>query len=857
MKMASTRMIALSLLVAAGCLEAFAETSVKLEEKAAKKMAAANGSRTVAIAEYRAAAARRIAEEKQLYAKAKKEELEIEADAMATDDDAELLPGASNAAAQMKLDAEALHYLQTAVDYDFGAKPFACDRYLAKAKGVKGVSKKVTAEIEKFRMALEKDRDATEVDPPAPNPDVVKANPLKDAQSRLEAAIAAKKPDKVLAGLWSEVGYEAFRQFRPELCAQARDEIAKLKKQQPGRYAGRWVTSIRTFENLKTFPKAENETAAPKSLKEMGVKEKHTIVVGELDWDAEDATKCVEDAIASGATTLVFEDKGSPWYVKSIVPRSNQRLVFKKGVKVLMDKVSKQLVDKSPMILLKDVENVIIEGEGGPDDVYVGKYADYAERTRLSKDYGGSGLDILGAKNCVIRNITFGANSTDGVCIGSGANSSQDIWLENLVLRDNYRQAMSVVDAIGLYCRNVSFLNTIGGDPMCGIDFEPEFETYANADCYFYDCTFGGNAGAAVNWSSSSFYPVTCHMKRCHFEKARNCGQITVFARCGVYLGNDVKAPSKLVFEDCDMACNTDSFPLKIENASFFDIEVKNFKVKDIGPHDPNRKAVGNSPITFNLARSYGKGINDYQKRCGGRIHVEGLEVEGWAKHPVIEFRDRIGTYSVGGISGSATMNGQKIDLSTFSYEAPEIGLEDLAKFSPEDYLPPAKTAAANPAELPVGFSFGWKHAWFEAEPVFRALYFDDGAWQMKKIQTGVTELGLERFPVAYYCRGRGSTFRFSQKERGKAYTFYFEVPGGRKPCTLKVLRGVGKLRNAKGETVRSFEWTGSSQYATCQSASDASEIWSMTMESVAEVRFFAPFSGIIAESPEALPIHP
>lgn len=839
-----------SFLFAGLALAAGAESSTKLEALAEKKLAAANGSRTAAIAEFRKAAAQRVAEAEKMFNQ-KKEEIEIDTDSLDDADD-ELMPGASNSAAQMKKDGEAKHYLQTAVDFDYGAKPFEFDRWIAKAKAVKGVSKKVADEIEKVRLAVEKDRDPTEKDPPPPKPAAAKADPVKDALAEVEAAVAANKPPKVLADLWSKLGWEAFRHFRTDLCLRARDEIAKLKKQ-PGHNAGRWVTACASFENLKTFPKSEAETAAPKTLADLGVEDKRTMVVGELDWDAEDATKCVEEAISSGATTLVFEDKGSPWYVKTIVPRSNQRLVFKKGVKVLMDRVSKQLKDKSSMILLHNVENVIIEGEGGPEDVYVGKYKDLAERRKESNDYGGSGLCVAGAKNCVIRNITFGANSMDGAVICGGGNSAREIWLENLVLTDNYRQAMSVTDSVGLYCRNVSFLNTHGNDPMCGIDFEPDYETYANADSYFYDCTFGGNAGAAVNWSSSSFYPVTCHMKRCHFQKAPNCYQINIFARCGVYLGNDVRAPSKLVFEDCDMAVNTDSFPIRFDNSSFFDVDVKNFKVKEIGPHNPNRPSVGNSPITFNLARTYGKNINDYQKRCGGRIHVEGLEVEGWEKHPIVDFRDRVGTYSVGGITGSAVMNGKTWDLSQFSYEAPEKGLEEVAKFNPDDFLPPAKTAAANPAELPVGFSLAWGHPWFEPEPVYRALYFD-GGWKMKKIQVAVTELGLEKFPVAYYCRGSGSLLRISEKARGTPYTLYFEVPAGGKPCTFKVVWGTGVVCNAKGEEVKKIDWSGSAQYVVCTPSSNESEVWSLKMNTGTTLRFFAPFTGIVAESPDSLP---
>ena len=60
----------------------------------------------------------------------------------------------------------------------------------------------------------------------------------------------------------------------------------------------------------------------------MGVKETHTAIAGELDWDPEDATACIREAIESGATTIILEDRGSPWYVQTIKPKSNQRIVL-------------------------------------------------------------------------------------------------------------------------------------------------------------------------------------------------------------------------------------------------------------------------------------------------------------------------------------------------------------------------------------------------------------------------------------------------------------------------------------------------------------------------------------------------
>ena len=826
----------LALLIALGT-SAFADTSVKIEEEADK--AAGMNRMPQARALYVKAGEQRL-KEAALYEK-KSDELSFEA----TDDDDDLpSPGSGDKGVS---DQAARNFIAAARDFEKGAKPKRCNECVRKAEAVKDVSKKVRDELGALKAWIEKGRDATEIDP---KPYVAK-DPLAALKAAREALENGKSAaPKKQAELWSKVGYEGFRAFKPEVAKEARDAIAALK-QKPGCYAGQWLNAIEAYDALKAFPRAEADTATPKDLAALGVKDKLTVVAGELDWDADDATKCVQEALDTpGVTTVVLEDRGSPWYVKTIRMRSNQRLLLKKGVKVLMDRVSGQLKDKSPMIEVKGVKNVIVEGEG---DNYVGKFASLAERKKNSNDYGGSGLSVESSENVVVRNITFGANTMDGVVLSGMGGDAKNVWLENLVLRDNYRQAMSVCNAFGLYCRKVAFVDTIGGDPMCGIDFEPTYETEANSECYFYDCEFGGNAGAAVNFSSSSYYPVTAHFKRCHFGAIPNCYQVIVFARCGVYMGANVPAPSNILFEDCDMECHADSYPFKIDNSSLFNVTIRNVKAKVV---DKDGKSGSNSPITVNLAREYRRFANwsEYSPENNGAIVVDGFEAEGY-REPFVEFRDRTGGYSVKKISGRAKLNGKEVDVGAFSYEAPEKDVKEIAKFNPADYLPPAADAkAVTPAELPAGFDFSWNGAWYEAPPEYRAIYAEGGQWKMMKVQPGLRELDLEGRPVAYYIRSTESLLKTAQRDK-KPFTLYFEVPTGQ-DCLMKVVWGTGELKNAKGETVRTFDWPGciTSQYFTCKTAGDKAEVWSITATSGMTLKFFAPFSGIVAESPECLP---
>lgn len=819
-------LVAIFLSLSAG--PACAVSSTSLEAEAAKK---AESGRAVAAPVYLKAALQRVAEAKTLFAKAGTDELDLDAPGD------ELDAGASATSSARERDIEALHYLQTAVDFDFGGKPALADEYLAKAAAVIGVSKAATEKIAKEKARIDAERDPSEPPDPKKPAKPVYHKKLDEARAKLRAAQEAQESAQELASRWSEVGYQAFLDFNPSLAVEAREAVAKLGRK-PGSYAHLWTKAPAAFANLKTFPRDEAETKTPRGLADFGVQDTLTMVAGELDWDAEDATACVEEALASGATTIVFEDKGSPWHVRTICPRSGQRLVFKKGVKILQDRVSRQNRDRSPMIRLKGVRNVVLEGEGGPGDVYIGKFESLAERKAGSKDYGGSGLSVESVRNCIVRNLTLGANTMDGISLSGGF----EVWIENVVLKENFRQAMSVCNAGGLYCRNVAFVDTQGNAPECGIDFEPTYEIDANYDCYFYDCAFSGNAGGAVNWSSSSYYPVTAHFKRCRFGSQPAVTQINVFARCGIYMERNARAPSKIVLEDLTMESSRPTIPLRIENANLFDIEVKGLKAKN------------SLPVVFALGRDYS--MFPYYDHAANQGHVSFADVslEGPEGQPILEFRDKVGTYSVGNLSGTGTMNGKSHDFAAFAYAAPEKGLADVARFDAVRLRPPEKAQPSGNGTLPKGFFFIYSASWYSAPIAYRAVYFDNG-WKMRMIFGGVQvqDLGLGEFPLAYFARGGDSIFKLEPRG-GKPFRVYFEVPPRGTPATVKIHSGSGRLLDASGAVVRAFGRDESARYLTCAAKGDDTEVWSLEFDSPAIFKFFAPFSGLIAESPDDVP---
>jgi hypothetical protein len=297
-----------------------------------------------------------------------------------------------------------------------------------------------------------------------------------------------------------------------------------------------------------------------------------------------------------------------------------------------------------------------------------------------------------------------------------------------------------------------------------------------------------------------------------------------------------------------------------IANSTLFDVEFHNFRVKEA--NRDNRKDWPNPPVRIELNREYRYYFNwkDWDVANEGSLLFDNFTVDGYDGAPPLRIRDHTGGYSVPNISGTMVMNGKTIDMSTYVYQAPEtaMGLVEIPKFDPADYVPPAKDAKADtPAAIPVSFGLLWPKTWFSPEPTYRVLYAEDGEWKMKRFLPGTVETDLAGKPVAYYCRGTESKAHVASRKKGEPATVYFEVPAGEGECVVKVIAGDSTLRSPAGETAGETKWLDlltCAHYFKIPRKPDKSEVWSLSFPASGSFKFFAPMNGVFAESPEALP---
>ena len=753
------------------------------------------------------------------------------------------------------------------------------DTYLAKSEAYRGVKD--------FEKATEYAEKAFLVNPTVPHRTFHCTSALCDSLKgwkgpdavldRFEEIIRDEKKylndHQDITSILSSYCLLAYRNFRYD---RVRWGLEEHKRQgvKEGAYIYRSHELVKMLDDMAVFPKPESEIKFPQSLADLGIADTNTVHAKDFGWDPENASAYLQKAMDSGATTVVLDDMGAPWRITSVTNRSNQRILLKKGVKVYSDRATAEKNLKNVnMFCVYGAGKVIIEGEG---DNAIGKYASYEERKQWNKNYGGTGISVTKSEDVVIRNLRIAECSMDAICLGGSEPYNTRIWLDNLVLDSNYRQAMSICGADEVYCRNVRFDNTRGAAPSAGIDLEPAIECYPDASIYLFDCSFSGNNGGGLVVYTSTYTPVTLHAKRCSFAP-NGPACIEVFARCGIYMGANVKAPSNILIEDCDLVSYADKPALCIQSCSLFDVTLKNCRLRENGVRRNPDSKLKASPIAFSLNRDFGKdGIPGHMI---GKVRFENVTVDGWGDAPLVMFEDELGMLDIIGVlQGEVVYNGVKTDISKFNYVAPDRKAAPLEMPDLKLLPPPLRKVGADEV-YESNMSLSWNGAWFQTRPQYNILYW---AEKGRKVMIDDLELVAEEtgwhafFPESqkkgefkfkkmvgarpvYLSDVYGNNMaKFVLKDTRKGYTGYFAVPADAE-AALRVTWGDLEIRNAVGEVVgsaRKIDYGGRHVFAL-KSASGKPEIWSFTTPpagSTRVLRFYVPLNGMWADDPADLP---
>ena len=282
------------------------------------------------------------------------------------------------------------------------------------------------------------------------------------------------------------------------------------------------------------------------------------IKASSFGWSEEDATKCLQAAINSGAKVVRVDRQRGDWIVsRTIHLRSDQEVVFEDGVVVQAKRGCFKGITDS-LFRAKSTTNTLMRGEGKA--VLRMCMPDYLDEKQYKAAEWRHCISTLSPVNFTVRNLTVADSGGDGVYV----NGCKNMLVEDVVSSGNNRQGISVISVDGLTVRNCVFKNTRGALPECGIDIEPHASSCQIRNVLIEKCSFEDNNchGIAMNLSglSDKSRDVSITFRDCTATGNRHHGVWAILGR------NTHKGPKgKIVFENVKTSGNG-SEPLSLEN---------------------------------------------------------------------------------------------------------------------------------------------------------------------------------------------------------------------------------------------------------------------------------------------------
>ena len=330
-------------------------------------------------------------------------------------------------------------------------------------------------------------------------------------------------------------------------------------------------------------------------------------------YDKEDATKCLQDAMNSGAKKVIVENVGSDWITGPLLVPSNIEVVFNDGV-VIRAKKGDFKKNSDALFKIFKQKNVTLRGIGKV--LFVMNKKDYQDKANYKPAEHRHTIGIQESDGVAVDNLTLRSSGGDGVYVGSM--DCRNVRLTNLVCEDHHRQGLSVTGVKNLYVKNCKFNDTDGTAPECGLDLEPNYKDGVGLqNVVFENCEFKNNNLAGIYISNNSELPTTITFRDCVIKDNRNGGiglghtamgapdkpGKIEFIRCrieghktpSVNLGLHIVPNLKLVFEDCFIDNRLSKYNAMILSSDspkdLYGIEIRNLTVID----DQDR-----APVLFN-----------------------------------------------------------------------------------------------------------------------------------------------------------------------------------------------------------------------------------------------------------------
>jgi len=215
-------------------------------------------------------------------------------------------------------------------------------------------------------------------------------------------------------------------------------------------------------------------------------------------YDPKDSWSHLQAALDSGLPRIIVDRQTGPWQVsKPLVGRSNQEIVFERGVEIRPVRGT-FTGEGDSLLTYANCTNVTLIGDA---TLRMWRY-DYAK-----PPYAGSGsrhaLALRSCTNVQVLGLRLADSGGDGVSVAASGKSDgepcRQVTLRGVTCDGNLRRGVGVASAEDLLLEDCELLNAKGAAPSAGVGFEPNGPAGRLLDCVMRKCLCRGNAGHGVD----------------------------------------------------------------------------------------------------------------------------------------------------------------------------------------------------------------------------------------------------------------------------------------------------------------------------------------------------------------------
>ena len=276
-----------------------------------------------------------------------------------------------------------------------------------------------------------------------------------------------------------------------------------------------------------------------------------TIKASSFGFDSTDATSSVQNALLSGADTVIIDYMNSDWIIKPLILTGLSNIYIKIEEGVVIQAKSGAFPNTGDCLFrFRGCSDITISGYGAKLIMHKNEYTDGEWR---------HGISLLSCSDIVIKGLTIRETGGDGIYVGVWSSGAQtycsDITIQDCVCDNNYRQGISVISVDNLKVSYCEFTNTKGTLPEAGVDFEPNDSYNRLANVSFKDCRFTGNYGNGIKFAlanlDSASVPVSVNFNNCYVSDNGDTSNVSATSEIRFSARKTGAVTGTVTFDNC------------------------------------------------------------------------------------------------------------------------------------------------------------------------------------------------------------------------------------------------------------------------------------------------------------------